>query len=455
MSEHDGENEEPVGSDADVEKLQAERDDLQAKVERLENRPERRRRFRRVITPVLVVVTVLLFTITIPAAWGNRTVLNTDRYVATVAPLAEDPAVQASIARKVTDQVFDAMDVQGKLAGVLPENLAILAAPMTNAVQGFVEEQVLKVVQSDAFTKFWEEANRFIHTQVLAILEGDSESVNLVEGKVLLNLMPLVNLALVQIQGVASDLVGRDVTIPPVTPGMLPDQAVAALESALGVDLPEGFGSIAVYDSNDLAALQKALNVSQKLLVLLILLIPILIAVTLWISPRRRRTLIQLATGGAIGLVLVRRSALLLRENLFESVDTQEFPAVKVLTDELTESLFRYTAVFLTIVLVTLLVGVMSGAYPWAVGLRGWLRDAGRSVGAAVGGAKLPETDRARWIAAHRDGLMLGVAAVAVLVLFFLDLSAIGLLVVAALLGVVELALARMRREEPEPAEAA
>ena len=42
-------------------------------------------------------------------------------------------------------------------------------------------------------------------------------------------------------------------------------------------------------------------------------------------------TLIQLAAGGAIGLVLIRRGALLLRKDLFESVDTQEFPAVKVL----------------------------------------------------------------------------------------------------------------------------
>jgi len=56
--------------------------------------------------------------------------LNTDRYVATVSP------VQASIARKVTDQVFQTLDVQGKLAGVLPENLTILAAPMTQPSRG-------------------------------------------------------------------------------------------------------------------------------------------------------------------------------------------------------------------------------------------------------------------------------------------------------------------------------
>jgi hypothetical protein len=440
--------------EADVERLRAERDDLQARVQELEDRPGRRSRLRRGITPALVVLTVLVFTITVPAAWGNRTVLNTDRYVATVAPLAEDPAVQASIAEKVTDQVFAALDVQGKLGDLLPDNLAILAAPMTNAVQDFVQDQVLKVVQSDAFATFWVEANRFVHTQILAILEGEGETVSVVEGKVLLNLMPLVNLALAQIQGVASDLVGRDVTIPPVTPGMLPDRAVAALEDALGVDLPDDFGSIEVYDSEDLAALQQGLYVFQRALVLLVVLIPILVALTLWVSPRKRRTLIQLAAGATLGLVLIRRGALLLREDLFDSVDTERFPGVRVLANDLTESLFRYTAVLLAIVVITLLVALITGPYPWAVAFRGWVRDAGRSVGAAIGGAKLPETDRARWIGAHRDGLMLAVAVVAILLLFFVDLSAFWFWVVAAATAVLEFALARMRREEPEPAEA-
>lgn len=438
----------------EVARLQAERDDLKAKVEDLE-RPKGRRRFRRVMTPILVVVTVLVFTITVPAAWGNRTILDTDRYVATVAPLAEDPAVQASIAEKVTDQVFSALDVQGKLSGVLPENLAILAAPMTNAVKGFVEEQVLKVVQSDAFAKFWVEANRFVHTQVLAILDGGTETVSTAEGKVILNLVPLVNLALVQIQGVTSDLVGRDVTIPPVTPGMLPDQAVAQLESALGVDLPDDFGSIVVYDSNELASLQKALNAFQKLLVLLVLLIPVLVGLTLWASTRRRRTLIQLAAGGAIGLVLVRRGMLLIRKDLFESLDTQQFPSVRVLTDQLTASLFRYTAVLLAVVLVTLVVALITGPYPWTVALRAWVRDLARSIGAALGGEAAPETGRTRWIATHRDGIMLGVAAAGVALVFFVDLSAIAFLVVAVVVGLLELALSRMKGEEPDPAEAA
>src|SRR4029453_4951753 len=141
----------------------------------LEAKPQKRQRTRRILTPILVALSILVFTITVPAAWGARTVLNTDRYVATVAPLADDPAVQASIATKLTDQVFSALNVQETLSdalGALGDRATVLAGPLTIAVKGFVRDQVEKVVASDAFKTFWVEANRFVHTQGLAILRA-------------------------------------------------------------------------------------------------------------------------------------------------------------------------------------------------------------------------------------------------------------------------------------------
>ena len=210
-------------------------------------------------------------------------------------------------------------------------------------------------MQSDAFRTFWVEANRFVHTQVLAILEGESDTVSVVEGKVLLNLLPLVNLALGSIQAVASDLVGRDVTLPQITQGEVPSAAIAKLEQSLGIDLPDDYGQIAVYDSEDLEALQQTLYTFERLLVFLLILIPLLVAASLLVSTRRRRTLIQLATGAAVGLVVIRRIAIISRD-LFDRVDTERFPSVRVLTNELMESLFRYTGILLAIVLLTLLI---------------------------------------------------------------------------------------------------
>src|SRR4029453_3494654 len=152
----------PEELEAELERLRAEREGLEGRVESLEAKPQKRQRTRRILTPILVALSILVFTITVPAAGGARTVLNTHWFVGTVAPLADDPAVQASIATKLTDQVFSALNVQETLSdalGALGDRATVLAGPLTIAVKGFVRDQGEKVVASDAFKTFWVEAN--------------------------------------------------------------------------------------------------------------------------------------------------------------------------------------------------------------------------------------------------------------------------------------------------------
>jgi hypothetical protein len=317
-----------------------------------------------------------------------------------------------------------------------------------------VRDQVERVVVSDAFKTFWVEANRFVHTQVLAILRGDTENITIVQGKVLLNLLPMVNLALASIQTVASDLVGRDVTLPQISESDVPSEAITKLEQALGIDLPDTYGQIVVYDSEDLATLQQALYLFERLLLLLLLLIPILVAASLLVSTRRRRTLIQLTTGAAVGLVLIRRIAIMSRNDLYDKVDTQRFPSVRVLTDDLMESLFRYTAILLVIVLLTLLIALITGPYPWAVTVRGWVRDGARGIASAFGGHDVPDSGRVGWIRDHRDALMLAGGVVALLLLLLFNLSWWAFAIVTVVIALYEIALARLGHE-PEAADAA
>jgi hypothetical protein len=445
----------PDELEAELERVKAERDELEAQVETLE--APKRHRLRRIFTPILVVLAVIVFTVSVPAVWSARTVLNTDRYVATVGPLADDPAVQQAIATRLTDEVFAALNVQEVISDTLAaigERATLLAGPLTNALHGFVQEQVLKVVQSDAFETFWVDANRFVHTQVLAVLRGESETVSLAEGKVLLNLVPLVNLALASIESVSSDLVGRDVTLPTFQPGEVASSEISKLEQALGIDLPDDYGQIPVYDSQDLEALQKTLYTAKRLLILLLILIPVLVAAALLVSTRRRRTLVQLTVGGAIGLVVVRRVALIARDGLFDQVNTQRHPAVRVLADTLMDSLFRATGILLGIVLLTLLIALITGPYPWAVTVRGWLRDGARGIGSAVGGHPAADTDRVRWLRAHRDALMLAGGVVALLLLLLFNLSWLAFVIVTVLIALYEIALVRLGHE-PEGAETA
>src|SRR6478752_5986474 len=57
-------------------------------------------------------VLVLLAPAAILATWTHDVVSDTDRYVEVVTPLASDPAVQAAVTTRVTDEIFTRLDVQ-------------------------------------------------------------------------------------------------------------------------------------------------------------------------------------------------------------------------------------------------------------------------------------------------------------------------------------------------------
>ena len=444
-AEGDDAGEAAAGEEENVEELREERDRLRGEVEKLEARPERRRRMRRISAPILALVTVLIFAAAVPATWAHREFLNTDRYVAIVGPLAGNPDVQQALARELTNEVFTALPIQQNIAGALPPRASFLAGPLTSAIKTFVHNQVLKVVQSNAFQTFWVQANRFVHAQVLAILNGQgTQTLTIKNGKVLLNLLPLVNLALKQIQTVANGLLPANVTIPTITVNEVPQQAVQKLNAALGTDLPPNFGAIAVYDAKNLEAVQKAVRAFDRVLILLLILLPILLAVTLWVSVRRRRTLIEVMTGFALVLVLERRLALAALGDVVNKTRPENRAAVRALTGQISHTLLVFTGWLLVISLVVLLIALVTGPYRWAVAMRRWVADLGRAIVDSASSPKVASSAAVIWIGAHRDLLMLAGAAVAIVVLFAVNLSFWSFFWIAVVVALYELAIFRL-----------
>src|SRR5687768_8797353 len=62
----------------------------------------RRQRWRSVVATLLIVIGCILAPISVVAVWTKNLVTDTDRYVATVAPLASDPAIQNAVADRIT-----------------------------------------------------------------------------------------------------------------------------------------------------------------------------------------------------------------------------------------------------------------------------------------------------------------------------------------------------------------
>ena len=66
----------------------------------------RRGRWRAPVSAVLIVLGCILAPISVLGIWAANQVSNTDRYVATVSPLIQDPAIQHAAADKATTAIF-------------------------------------------------------------------------------------------------------------------------------------------------------------------------------------------------------------------------------------------------------------------------------------------------------------------------------------------------------------
>jgi hypothetical protein len=167
-----------------------------------------RNRARSAAAVVLILLGALLAPVAVVAAWAERTLTDTDRYVATVGPLAEDPTVQSALAGRLTQAVTKRIDVGSLLddvAGGLKERdiapraaaaLPALEAPLTSGVESFVRRAADRVVESDEFASAWEQANRVAHEQLVAVMRGEGGDVVQVgqDGQLTIQLSGMIDL---------------------------------------------------------------------------------------------------------------------------------------------------------------------------------------------------------------------------------------------------------------------
>jgi hypothetical protein len=154
----------------------------------VEGKRERRRWGRTTAAVVLVVIGLLLAPVAVISAWARLQLVDTDRFVATFAPLADDPAVQAYIGDQVTVAIEEQVDIPGLTADLfdgireldLPpraENaLGLLEGPATQGLQSLVSGVVDRVVESPAFAEVWATALRASHRAFVAAIQGDPDA---------------------------------------------------------------------------------------------------------------------------------------------------------------------------------------------------------------------------------------------------------------------------------------
>ena len=436
----------------EIERLRAERDALRAEVEGLRARAQRRGWLRQTVAALLVALACVVLVAAVVGIWARRNFLDTGRFTDRAGPLIEEPAVQAALGARLTEQLMVLVDPEALFEEVLPERGQILAVPLANAVEGFVGDQVESFLATEQFERLWVAAIEVAHGGAVRVLRGESEAVTTADGQITLNLLPVVNAVLAEITAQSPEILGREVDLPEVTVDEIPEAAISRIEGALGVELGDDFGQFTVYDEGTLAAAQDAISLFDRLVVVLLFLGILLAALALWLSRGRRRTLLQLAAGLAIGMVLIRRVGFRLQDEvaaLPPRPNGQESAALAA--EAFLRPLTTFGAWVLAGVAVVAAVAVLTGDYRWVVSLR---RRAALLWTQAVTttGERARDEATVAWITRHRDALLAAGGVAALLILWAFDLSWFGLLLALGLIAAYEVAVYRIgsRPEEPE-----
>jgi hypothetical protein len=438
-----------VDHTAEIEALRAERDALKAQLATVHAKVDgrkRRDRFRKTIALLLVILACLSFTVAISAGWTRRTLFNTNQWVETVTPIVDHPSVTAALSRRMTSEVLTLVNAQSVAEEALPPRAKLLVGPMTQAVGDFIEDEVNTLLQSDAFKQLWVRANRFAQPQVVAALRGEGEVLSSEDGKVVLNLVPVVNQVLKRVQARAGDLFGRNVNLPEISSGEVPELARQKLQTALGVPVPPDLGEIVVFQSDKLEAAQDAVVSFDRALVLIAALTIVAIFAALKVSRNRRRTLIQMSAGILVGLVIMRRLVMYLQDEVVGIARSENRGAARAIVEDLMRGFFSLTEVVIAAGLLIIALALLTGPYAWAMATR---RRVAAIVSALTQSAgRLPRDQGvASWVRVHRDALQLGGVIVGVLLLLVVDLSWGPFLVAVGLVLLYQLVVFRVGKD--------
>ncbi|MCZ4498845.1 MAG: hypothetical protein JWQ74_1398 [Marmoricola sp.] len=149
---------------------------------------------------VLLVIATLLLPCARLSSWVSAIVTDTNRYVATVEPLATDPVLQAAAERELERAALRLIDFDRQKAGVealidgrvaspiLRQGVRVLTTVAREQAEELVRTTVRKVVQSPYFAEAWRDANRSAHAQLVAVLEGNTRSLVGADGRVSIEL---------------------------------------------------------------------------------------------------------------------------------------------------------------------------------------------------------------------------------------------------------------------------
>jgi len=330
---------------------------------------------------LLLTVAYVLAPLSLLAVWVRNTVVSTDRYVATVGPLASNPAIQGEVAEYVTKQLFQQVDVEKLAREALPQKAEFLAGPLTAGLREFTRGTAQKFLASDAFHRLWGQANRFAHSQMVALVLGEgTKSVSISNGKVTLDLSSVVQAVQKRLKDAGIDIFDQ-------------------------VPLKEVGGKFVLFQSKDVVKVRRGVNILRKVAFVLPVLMFASLAGAAVLSRNRRRTVLHAAIGIAIGAGALAAGFSIGRSLYLDAVVGQHRDAAAAVFDTLLRFLRAAIRTTLALGLVVAVGAVLTGPSRVAVRLRSASRRGLDELGEQAEESGFDAGPVAGLVARHKPGL--------------------------------------------------
>jgi hypothetical protein len=324
-------------------------------------KPAKASRRRRIAVWALVVLGALCIFISTLGIWIRDVALDEDEWAATSSQLLQSEDVRNVLSVYIVDQAYTATDAEARIEEALPERLKPLAGPISAQLRGAAYDAVARAFARPRVQELWRSTNRAVNAQLVDLLEGDTERLQLTNGAVVLNLDQIV-----------ADVTG----------------SIGAGEGAAGA-LEGRIEPITILESDQLSAAQKTVKWLKA-----VSFWPFILGVALWAGAvylaagRRRRTIRNIAWSLVIiGLLILAVRRVVGNAVIDNLVDTESVrAAAKDVWTVLTSLLAQSAAAGIFVGLVTVLAMWFSGPGARATAGRRWLAPAFRDHPAIVHG---------------------------------------------------------------------
>lgn len=267
--------------------------------------------------------------------WAGSTLINTDKYVATVQPLMADKTIQTAVADYTTTQLFNQVDVQAEIAGVLPPRADFLAPQLTKQLRGATESTLQKTLASNRFQTLWVNANRKAQERLIGTIKSSKTT----DG--------VINLQDVY------DRLGQSLN-------------GTKLSFLAGKTLPSKVGSVTVINAPWLPKARTVVNNINWLKPVSLALVALFGAVAVWLARNRRRMIIVLASVFALSMAGTLIATQIVQSRVEAHVQPAYQAAAGNAANIILQPLWHQTVTILAFSLLVAAIAWLSGPYGWA-----------------------------------------------------------------------------------------